>query len=228
MSEDVKKMFGSIARRYDITNDVLSFGIHRLWKRKAIKLSEAGKRMNILDCASGTGDLARLFSNKVGKDGIVIATDFCPEMLDVARYRLSRTKNIEFEIADVLNLPYKDNEFDASSIAFGIRNVSSPLQCLKEMARVVKPGGKVVVLEFGQPSGLFSVFYKIYSVIFLPIIGKILTGSFSAYSYLQKTSAHFPSGSKFTSLMQETACFKNIESYRLTFGVAYIYVGEVM
>ena len=157
MSTEVRQMFSSIATRYDVTNEVLSFGIHRLWRRSAVRLSGAREGNAVLDCATGTGDLALAFKRKVGASGRVMGTDFCKEMLDNAPAKAAREGlQVEFQVADAMALPFADASFDVASIAFGIRNVDDPVKCLKEMARVVRPGGRVVVLEFGQPTGLFG------------------------------------------------------------------------
>ena len=201
MSTEVRQMFSSIATRYDVTNEVLSFGIHRLWRRKAVRLSGAQAGSSVLDCATGTGDLALAFKRKVGATGRVVGTDFCKEMLDHAPGKAERQGlAVEFQVADAMALPFADNSFDVASIAFGIRNVDDPVKCLKEMARVVRPGGRVVVLEFGQPTGLFGALFRFYSKVVMPAVGGLLTGNRAAYEYLPRTSAAFPAGEKFLEL----------------------------
>lgn len=227
MSEQVQQMFADIAPTYDLTNSVLSFGVHHRWRKKAVRWSGAAPGMSVLDCATGTGDLAIEFKRTVG-DGEVVGTDFCPEMLGPApRKAESRNLDIRFEVADAMNLPYADNRFDISSISFGIRNVDDPVVALKEMARVVKPGGKVVVIEFGQPTGLFGAFFRFYSNTFMPFVGGIISGNRAAYKYLPETSASFPAGEKFIELMDESGSFAAREARALTFGVAYVYIGTV-
>ncbi len=139
MSEEVRRMFASISGRYDLLNTVLSLGIHHRWRKRAVRMSGASEGMTVLDCATGTGDLAIAFKKSVGLNGKVIGTDFCAEMLETAPEK-SRKKqmSLTWEVADVMNLPYDDDRFDISSIAFGIRNVDDPLAALSEMARVVK------------------------------------------------------------------------------------------
>ncbi len=228
MSEKVKEMFGSIASRYDVTNTVLSFGIHHLWRKKAVKLCNVQKGQHILDCATGTGDFAIEFKKAVGPGGRVVGTDFSPEMISPAPQKAAQKDlDITFEVADAMNLPYTDNEFDVASIAFGIRNVDDPFICLKELARVVKPGGKVVVLEFGQPAGLMKYPFTFYSKYVMPTVGGIMTGNRDAYEYLPETSARFPAGDKFIEIMDSTKSFTGAKAYPLQSGVAYIYIGNV-
>ena len=141
---------------------------------------------------------------------------------------LARTKSSEvtFEVADVTKLPYPDATFDVSSISFGIRNVNDPRRGIAELARVVKPGGRVIVLEFGQPRGrLFGALYAFYNRHILPRVGGLLTGDRAAYDYLQTSAARFPSGDDFVTLMRESASFASVDVVPLTFGIAYLYRG---
>jgi demethylmenaquinone methyltransferase / 2-methoxy-6-polyprenyl-1,4-benzoquinol methylase len=229
MSTEVRQMFSSIATRYDVTNEVLSFGIHRLWRRKAIRLSGAKPGDAVLDCATGTGDLAIAFKHTVGGDGRVVGTDFCPEMLQSAPAKAAREGlELEFAVADAMDLhAYADNTFDVASISFGIRNVDDPVKCLKEMARVVKPGGRVVVLEFGQPRGPYGALFRFYSKVLMPFVGGLLTGNRAAYQYLPRTAAAFPAGEKFLELMDRSGAYRKRAAHPLTFGTAYVYVGTV-
>ena len=134
---------------------------------------------------------------------------------------------IDFEVADAMDLPYENDRFDISSIAFGIRNVDDPVVALKELARVVKPGGRVVVLEFGQPKGLLKFPYNMYSQHIMPAVGGWLSGNREAYTYLPRTSATFPAGDNFLKLMQNSEAFKETKAIKLTGGIAYVYVGIV-
>lgn len=228
MSTEVREMFSSIATKYDVTNEVLSFGIHRLWRRKAVRLSAAKEGDRVLDCASGTGDLALVFKRKVGASGRVVGTDFCPEMLESAPAKAEKAGlQVEFQVADAMDLPFAANSFDVASISFGIRNVDDPVKCLKEMARVVRPGGRVVVLEFGQPTGVFGALFRFYSKTVMPTVGGLLTGNRAAYQYLPRTSANFPAGDKFLELMEQSGAYAERAAHPLTFGTAYIYVGTV-
>jgi demethylmenaquinone methyltransferase/2-methoxy-6-polyprenyl-1,4-benzoquinol methylase len=228
MSTEVRQMFSSIATRYDVTNEVMSFGIHRLWRRTTVRLSGAKAGDCVLDCASGTGDLALAFKRKVGEAGRVVGTDFCKEMLDHAPAKAARQGlQVEFQVADAMDLPFEDQRFDVASIAFGIRNVDDPVKCLREMARVVRPGGRVVVLEFGQPQGMFGALFRFYSKVIMPSVGGLLTGNRAAYEYLPRTSAAFPSGDRFLELMDRCGAYKERVAHSLTFGTSYVYVGTV-
>lgn len=228
MSDKVRRMFADIADDYDRINSILSFGVHHAWRDKAVSLSGAGIGDDVLDCATGTGDLALEFKEKVGDEGSVLGTDFCREMIEHAPEKArERNLRVDFEVADAMNLPYDDNRFDISSIAFGIRNVDDPVQALGEMGRVVKPGGRVVVLEFGQPGGLLKYPYEWYSQYIMPAVGGWISGNREAYTYLPKTSAQFPAGDEFVALMNRTGLFGSVEVEKLTGGIAYIYVGTV-
>ena len=228
MSEKVRRMFADIADDYDRINTILSFGVHKAWRSKTVQLSGAVKGDRVLDCATGTGDLALRFKQVVGESGYVLGTDFCKEMVEHAPAKARENGlDIDFEVADAMNLPYDDNSFTIASIAFGIRNVDDPVQSLKEMARVVQPGGRVVVLEFGQPNGLLKFPYELYSQHIMPAVGGWLSGNREAYTYLPKTSAKFPAGDAFISLMEQADCFSNKSAKKLTGGIAYIYVGTV-
>ena len=221
--QKIRSMFASIATRYDRTNTILSAGIHHLWRRKAVRWSGVKAGDRVLDCATGTGDLAIAFKKAVGASGNVVGTDFVPEMIRLAR---EKKNDVYFEVADVTDLPYEDNTFDVASISFGIRNVGEPKKGIAEMTRVVKPGGRVIVLEFGQPRRrAVGSLYHWYSRKILPRLGGAITGERDAYEYLQKSADRFPCGEDFVSLMRESAAFAAIEYRELTFGVAYLYKG---
>jgi len=220
----IKQMFGSIAGRYDRANTVLSAGVHHLWRRTAVRWAGAKDADAVLDCATGTGDLAIAFKNAVG-GGRVVGTDFTPEMIELAR---EKSREITFEVADVTALPFADDTFDIASISFGIRNVGDPAKGIAEMARVVRPGGRVIVLEFGQPSNrVIGSLYDAYRRHFMPRLGGAVTGERGAYEYLESSAARFPCGDEFIAMMRGAANFSSIEYRKLTFGVAYLYRGVV-
>lgn len=221
-------MFADIADDYDKVNSILSFGIHHIWRSVAVRQSGATRGDQVLDCATGTGDLALEFKEQVGEKGYVLGTDFCQEMIEHAPEKAAEKKlQVDFEVADAMNLPYEDHRFDIASIAFGIRNVDDPVQALKEMGRVVKPGGKVVVLEFGQPGGFLKYPYELYSQHIMPALGGWISGNREAYTYLPRTSAEFPAGKNFIALMEQAGCFSMRTLKKLTGGIAYVYVGTV-
>lgn len=221
-------MFSVVAPTYDLANGVLSFGVHHGWRRRTVRESGAKSGDRVLDCATGTGDLAFEFKRTVGPSGSVLGTDFCREMLERAPAKAAAAGlAVDFEVADALALPYADNRFDVASMAFGIRNVDDPVRCLAELARVVRPGGRVVVLEFGQPGGIFGLLYRLYSRWVMPFVGGLLSGQRAAYSYLPQTAAAFPAGDRFLSLMEKSGAFTHARAIPLTLGVAYVYVGDV-
>jgi demethylmenaquinone methyltransferase / 2-methoxy-6-polyprenyl-1,4-benzoquinol methylase len=247
VSEAVRRMFADIAPAYDRANAVLSLGVHGRWRKVAVAESGAKPGMSVLDCATGTGDLAFQFAKRVAPDGevvgpgrtggssgprragLVIGTDFCPPMIEKARVKTPprHAAPVSFQPADALALPFRDDRFDVASISFGIRNVDDPSACLVEMARVVRAGGRVVVLEFGQPRGLMAAPFKFYSKHVIPRVGALISGHKDAYEYLPETSAAFPSGEKFLQLMRDAKCFTDVTARPLTGGIAYCYTGTV-
>lgn len=228
MSQQVHDMFSEIAPSYDATNTILSLGVHHLWRKKTVQLSDVSSGDAVLDCATGTGDLAIAYKKAVGAEGRVVGTDFNADMLSFAPDKASGAGlEIEWEVQDAMNLTYDDDTFDVASISFGIRNVDEPRVALESMARVVKPGGRVVVLEFGEPTGVMKPLYKVYNKYVLPTVGGIMSGNRHAYSYLQETSIAFPCREDFLALMKETGAFGDTYFKQLTGGIAYIYVGTV-
>lgn len=228
MSEEVRTMFAEISGKYDFMNTMLTFGMHHAWRRKAVRLSKAAAGMSVLDCASGTGDLALEFKKAVGAQGLVVATDFCQEMLDFIQPKAQEQQlDVRVELADAMNLHYADNSFDIASISYGIRNVDEPVVALGEMARVVKSGGTLVIIETGNPEGLLYFFYKLYNKYIVPLMGKVFAGNSSAYTYLPETASRFPYGKKFLELLRQTGRIDEAQSYPLFFGASYIYIARV-
>ena len=226
MSEAVREMFATIAPRYDLANELLSLGVHRRWRRTLVKRAGLPASSVVLDCATGTGDLALELARAVGPSGSVTGIDFCEPMLVGAREKASAAgRAIDFRQADAQSLPFESGCFDLVSIAFGIRNVDDPVKCLREMARVVRPGGQVWVLEFGQPRGLFGGLYRFYNWAVVPNLGHLVTGKRSPYRYLPSTAKAFPAGDRFLALMKEAGVFSEMAAFPLTFGVAYLYRG---
>lgn len=220
----VQQMFAQVAPKYDQANTVLSLGIHHLWRKKLVKLSDLRPGDQVLDCATGTGDLALEFKAREPR-AQVTGTDFCEQMLDHAPLKSkARGLDAKFLWADATNLPFPEASFDIVTISFGIRNVSNPTKAISEMHRVLKPGGRLLVLEFGQPRlpGIAQL-YNFYALNVLPRIGGWVTGQRDAYSYLQKSSANFPCGRDFIDLMKQAAPFTQSEAHALTGGIAYLY-----
>ena len=225
----IRQMFSEIAPSYDKANSVLSFGIHLLWKKKLVKMSGAKPGDRILDCATGTGDLAILFKEQVGSTGAVTGTDFCAEILALAPQK-AKAKNLDvtFETADVTQLPYTDKSFDISCISFGIRNVDNLQRALDELARVVRPGGRVMIMEFGQIQWpVIKQAYNIYSDWILPRLGGLISGNTKAYKYLNDSAKQFPCGDEFVQRAMATGRYSSMTVKPLSLGVAYIYTGIV-
>lgn len=219
----IRSMFGAISGRYDRANTILSGGVHHLWRRRCVRMSGAKAGDAVLDCATGTGDLAIAFRKAVEPGGRVVGTDFTPEMIELAR---TKDRRIEFEVADVTALSFADAEFDIASISFGIRNVGDPERGIAEMARVVRSGGRVMILEFGQPPNrVFGWLYDAYRRHVLPRLGGSVTGDRSAYEYLESSAARFPCGAEFVAMMQRSGDFASIDFEMLTLGIAYLYRG---
>ena len=221
-------MFASIAPRYDLANRLLSFGADGLWRRRLARLGGLQDGQHALDCACGTGDVALALKRAGGSEARVCAVDFCPQMLNLAR-RKSAARNlpVEYRQADILDLPYPDGSFDLVTIAFGVRNLADVPAGLGEMSRVLKPRGRLLVLEFGQPQlPLFKWPFYLYSRWVLPALGGLLTGSSQPYRYLHETASTFPHGSAFIELLKRVPALGQPVARPLITGVAYLYRAE--
>jgi demethylmenaquinone methyltransferase/2-methoxy-6-polyprenyl-1,4-benzoquinol methylase len=226
----VKKMFAEIAPRYDLLNHVLSLNIDTLWRSKTVRALKLNSSDPVLDVCTGTGDLALAIARKHRGVFPVIGSDFCLPMLERARGKQTTNDpgdlNLSFIEADTEQLPFPDNQFQAVTVAFGIRNVSETTRGLGEMLRVCKPGGTVAILEFSRPTlpGL-SQLYDAYFRWILPRIGQSLSkNDQSAYNYLPASVREFPSGQAMIDLM-ESIGLKQVKQTPMTFGVATLYVG---
>lgn len=226
--ERIQEMFDSIAPRYDFLNRLLSLGIDRRWRRFAVKRITYSEPGRILDVATGTGDVALEIAAQTPATVNIVGVDFSTEMVELGRQKVRNSPysdRITMEVAPCEAIPFPDESFDSATIAFGIRNVVDRLQGLKEMRRILKKGGKVVILEFSTPrSNLFKTLYYFYFLRVLPIIGGLFS-KFSAYKYLPDSVLEFPSQEEFKRLMAG-AGFKNLTHYDLTGGIATVYVGE--
>ncbi|KAF0217557.1 MAG: ubiquinone/menaquinone biosynthesis [Geobacteraceae bacterium] len=226
--ERIQEMFDSIAPRYDFLNRLLSLGIDRRWRRFAvrqIKYSEPGR---ILDVATGTGDVAMEIAAQTPAAVNIVGVDFSREMVELGKDKIRNSSyagRITMEVAPCEAIPFPDESFDSVTIAFGIRNVVDREQGLREMQRVLKPGGRVVILEFSTPrSQLFKSLYYFYFLRVLPVIGGLFS-RFSAYKYLPDSVLEFPSREDFKALMA-AAGFGSLAHYDLTGGIATVYVGD--
>ena len=224
----VGKVFDSVAGRYDLMNDVMSFGIHRLWKRFAIEQAAVRPGHKVLDVAGGTGDLSAVFAKQVGVSGRVTIADINAAMLEVGRARLADrglAGNIEFVQADAEDLPFPDNHFDAITIAFGLRNVTHQDRALASMFRVLKPGGRLLVLEFSKPvlPGLGAV-YDAYSFNLLPKFGKLIANDEASYRYLVESIRKHPDQETLKGLM-EAAGFERVHYFNLSGGIVALHKG---
>ena len=215
-------MFDRIARRYDLVNTVLSAGTDGGWRRRAAKASLLKPGGSALDVACGSGKLTALLARIAGPSGRVVGLDFSTKMLEVARREFPA---IEFREGDALNLPFDNATFDASTIAFGLRNLADPVRGLSEMLRVVKPGGRAVVLEFVRPpKGPVGSAYRVYLKTLLPAVGGVLSGAPSAYRYLSDTVDSYRSADELRALA-EVAGWKAIRHVRLAMGTVAILSG---
>ena len=224
----VGEVFSSVAGKYDVMNDVMSFGVHRLWKRFAASQSGLREGQAVLDVAAGSGDMSRLFSARVGGRGRVYMTDINADMLMRGRDVMidhGAVDNIRYCITDAENLSFADNLFDCVSIAFGLRNVTRIPKALREMYRVVKPGGRVLILEFSRPvSPLFRKAYDAYSFGVIPGIGKLIAGDAESYRYLVQSIRKHPDQETLVSMMGEVG-FDRVEYHNLTGGVVALHIG---
>ncbi len=227
--EDIKNLFNSISKTYDKTNDIITMGFVRPWRKKMISHSGAKSGDKVLDCATGTGDLAFEFKKVVGPTGTVLGTDFCKGMLEEGPKKAKLLNlDVQFEFADATCLQYEDNSFDITSIGYGIRNVSDPVKALCEMARVTKPGGTVIVLETGDTKNpVLQPFINIYFKHIVPRLGGWTSGNRPAYEYLNKSSNHFPSKNDFLNLMNQTGQLQGLSCKTLMGGASFIYKGTV-
>lgn len=227
-AEKVAEVFHSVAAKYDLMNDLMSGGIHRLWKRFTIELSGARPGNRILDIAGGTGDLTRQFSRLVGPTGEVVLADINASMLKVGRDRLldkGAAGNIRFVQADAEKLPFPDNHFDVVTIAFGLRNVTHKEDAIASMLRVLKPGGRLLVLEFSKPTNpLFAKAYDAYSFSLLPLMGKLITNDSESYRYLAESIRMHPDQDTLKAMMV-TAGFDRVTYHNMTGGVVALHRG---
>ncbi len=227
-SKLVESVFHSVASKYDLMNDVMSFGLHRLWKKFTIEQSGVRSGHYVLDLAGGTGDLAKAFARRVGHQGLTILSDINRSMLAEGRRRLldeAIINNITFVEADAEKLPFKENYFDCITIAFGLRNVTDKIAALHSIYRVLKPGGKLLVLEFSKPTLPFlDKIYDKYSFKIIPKMGEWITGDKESYEYLVESIRQHPDQEHLKNLMMECQ-FEDVSYHNLTGGVVALHKG---
>ena len=226
VKKSIQQMFNNIAQSYDKLNSVISLGMHLKIKRSAIKNVSLKPEFKILDACTGTGDIAIYLAKNLVKNGTVVGVDFSEQMLGVAEKKAKNLENISFMNADVLNLPFKDEQFDACFISFGLRNLTDLEKGLSELKRVTKKGGVVVNLDTGKPKGILAFFYQIYFFKIVPILGKVLHGDESPYKYLPESTKNFPDGDKLVEIFQSLG-FKNVRKFDFLFGAISQQIGEV-
>ncbi|MBX9852626.1 MAG: bifunctional demethylmenaquinone methyltransferase/2-methoxy-6-polyprenyl-1,4-benzoquinol methylase UbiE [Cytophagaceae bacterium] len=225
--EQVAEMFDNISPRYDLLNRILSLGIDKGWRKKAVKLLKKENPQTLLDIATGTGDFA-IEGLKSGASKI-IGVDISEGMLQVGKEKIKKLGlegKIELKKGDSENLEFKDNTFDAITVAFGVRNFENLEKGLAEMHRVIKTGGTVVILEFSNPQTFpFKNIYNFYFRHILPFVGKVISKDKSAYTYLPESVNAFPDGKNFLNILEKTG-FKSLQCIPLTFGISSIYLGK--
>jgi demethylmenaquinone methyltransferase/2-methoxy-6-polyprenyl-1,4-benzoquinol methylase len=223
------EVFDSVADKYDLMNDLMSLGVHRFWKRFVARLTGLRPGDSALDVAGGTGDIALLMSDRVTDKGRVVVFDINEEMLRVGRRKCmdkGYLKGLDFVEGNAEAIPFSDNTFHCSTVGFGIRNVTHLEAAFSEMARVTKPGGKVICLEFSHPTNrLFSKIYDTYSFSLLPKIGELVTGNRDAYTYLPESIRKFPPQEELKKIMEDSGLFR-VRYHNLFNGIAAVHVGH--
>jgi demethylmenaquinone methyltransferase/2-methoxy-6-polyprenyl-1,4-benzoquinol methylase len=217
--EAVRAMFGRIARRYDLANHVLSGGADFLWRRRAAKMVAAWQPKRVLDLAAGSGDLTLAIQRRLPA-ATIVAADFSPEMLEIAKRKGVR----HTVLADALQLPFEATSFDCVTVAFGLRNMADWSAALREMSRVLRPGGHLLVLDFSLPSGALRPAYRFYLHRCLPLLASLVTGQRDAYDYLGGSIEKFPSGGEMVDLIEKNG-FATASAEPLTGGIATVYTG---
>ena len=223
--EQVHTVFQNISQKYDRLNNIISFEQHKVWRKHVMSTMNVQKGSKALDVCCGTADWTIALSEAVGSKGQVTGLDFSENMLEVGKQKTASLENIQLVHGDAMNLPFDDNSFDYVTIGFGLRNVPDYLSALKEMHRVLKPGGMVVCLETSQPTlPVFKQVYRLYFKFVMPIFGKLFAKSKEEYEWLQQSTFDFPGKEKLKRLFEQ-AGFSNIKVRSFTGGVAAMHLG---
>ena len=221
----VRGVFDSVAKRYDVMNDVMSMGLHRVWKAYTVAVANLQPGDQVLDIAGGTGDLARAFARKVGSSGLVLLTDINEAMLRTGRDRLlDEGLALPTTVCDAEKLPYKTASFDLVSVAFGLRNMTHKDAALAEMCRVLRPGGRLLVLEFSRVAEPLRKPYDWYSLNLLPLMGKLIANDAASYRYLAESIRMHPDQAALKAMLK-SAGFGHVDVHNLTGGVVALHAG---
>ena len=226
-SQHVRHVFDSVADNYDLMNDMMSLGIHRLWKRYAVNMATLKPGERVLDLAGGTGDLTRLMAPIVGERGHITLADINAAMLNNGRSRLldrGISGNVDFAQVDAEQLPFPDNSFDLVTMAFGLRNVTNKQRALDSLYRVIRPGGRLLVLEFSRPTALLKPAYDFYSFAILPKLGQFIARDESSYRYLAESIRMHPDQQTLQSMMEQ-AGLERCDYHNLSGGIVAIHRG---
>ena len=223
-AQRVRGVFDSVAPKYDVMNDLMSLGLHRAWKAYTVLVADIRPGQRVLDIAGGTGDLAQAFARKVGAEGLVVHTDINASMLSVGRDRLLDAGLVlPTVVCDAEKLPFETESFDRVSVSFGLRNMTHKDQALAEMQRVLKPGGKLLVLEFSRVARPLEKAYEWYSFNILPRLGRLVAGDEASYRYLAESIRMHPGQEELKAMMKK-AGFGHVDYHNLTAGVAALHV----
>ena len=223
--QQIEHLFNDIASSYDRLNHIMSFGVDRSWRRKAVRaIADSEQPLRVLDVATGTGDFAIAIAKKLSKGSEIVGIDLSEQMLEIGRQKVQG--NIALQQGDVECLDFEEDSFDRVSVAFGVRNFEHLEQGLSEMYRVLRPGGKLVILELSYPDNPFLLgCFKLYALHFLPFIGGLISGQKEAYVYLPKSILAFPKAEKFVPLLRQLG-FRQVKVRKFTFGICLMYVAE--
>ena len=223
----IRSMFAGIAPRYDLLNHLLSANRDRGWRTATVAAAEARPGDPVLDVCTGTGDLALEWERTLGPGSAVVGTDFCEPMVRLGREKAARAgSRVRLGVADTLRLPFPDGRFAAVTVGFGIRNVADLAAGVREMARVARPGGRVVILEFTRPSNpAFRFLYYVYFLLLLPLLGNLVSGSRqNAYGYLPRSVLSFPDRTRLSRIMEESG-LRSVQVRDLSLGIVTVHVG---